>query len=146
MDIVLKNDEQYHLTYQYLNCQTKENIQKLVQNEHEIFGNDDGKYAKIFKEFGFDSWSDVEIGFDQILCMNDHYNGAITFDLFLDAKSQKLLKKLIERTEYIQENEFKVEPYLKRNIHQQSFHFTIGTIYIDENDYNEFDSKLRVNG
>ena len=138
--VTLKDDFKFHLTYQYLNCQTKSNIKTITKNRKEIFENDEN-YKDILNEFGYNSIKEIIISFDKILCMNDHYNGDVTFDLFLDEKSQNLMKKLIERTERIETKQFGVKPYLSRVRDQQAFHFTIGTIYTKDADYNDLDSK-----
>ena len=141
MEVSLKSENDLHLTYQYINCQTQTTIQMIHKNERIIFG-DDNKYKSIFAKYGYQSWKDIMVSFDKILCINDHANGDITFDLFLDGPSQELMRKLIGRTEKIQLTEFNVQLNLYRQRDQQAFHVTIGTLYIKENDYNDFDSKL----
>ena len=141
IDVILKSEKDLHLTFEYINCQKQSNIQIIDTNKMDIFGNND-RYKDIFNEFGYNSWDDVVIGFDKILCINDHANGDITYDLFLDQKSQNLMKQLIERSEEIIEKEYNINLIMHRIKDQQAFHVTIGTIYIKENDYNDFDSKL----
>eukprot|EP01084_Bolivina_argentea_P003899 7385_1 len=41
IELTLKDNKGYHLTYQYLNCQTDENIAKIFRNKQDIFESDE---------------------------------------------------------------------------------------------------------
>ena len=125
-----------HIGYQYISCQSEEEIRILLQNMDEIM--DDRKYLDIFKEYNYRSWSDIEICFDKVLCMNNVGMGA-GYNLYLDCKSQRMMKALINRTEYIEESEFGIDLSFHRNIHQQSFHITIGRVTVTKGDTARFD-------
>ena len=133
----LKKTDGLHLTYLYTSCQTEKEVKTIHDEWNNIM--QEMEYKSIFKEYGYASWDDVEICFDRVLCMNDNHYGGVTYNLYLDHKSQELMQKLVAKTEEIQEEKYEIDLTFKR-IDQQSFHITLGTI-TNTKDYNAFDGK-----
>ena len=133
----LKKVEGLHLSYLYTSCQTKKEVETIHNEWNDIIKSDE--YESIFKEYGYESWTDIEVCFDRILCMNDNHYGGVTYGLYLDDKSQELMHKLVAKTEEIQMDNYNIDLTFKR-IEQQSFHITLGTI-TNTKDYNAFDGK-----
>ena len=96
----------------------------------------DSNYIDIFQKYNksWKSWQDIEICFDKVLCSVGSYVGAVGYNLYLDYKSQILFKELINRTEQIEENKFNIKLSFHRNTDQQSFHVTLGSMDVKNND------------
>ena len=133
----LKKTDGLHLSYLYTSCQTQKEVKTIHDEWNDIIQTTE--YQSIFKEAGYKSWEDVQVCFDRVLCMNDNYFGGVTYNLYLDKKSQDLMQKLVAKTEEIQENKYNVDLTFKRK-DQQSFHITLGTI-TNTKDYDAFDGK-----
>ena len=129
----IKNADELHLTYQYLSCQNKNELQSWINDWNNIIK--DSNYIDIFQKYNksWNKWEDIEICFDKVLCSVGSYAGSIGYNLYLDYKSQMLLKELIDTTEYIEENNYNIKLSFHRNKDQQSFHVTLGSMYVNNN-------------
>eukprot|EP01084_Bolivina_argentea_P105411 188751_1 len=139
LQVSFKPNNDLHMAYQYISCQSGTEINRIKSEWDKILNVN--KYENIFQKYGFSSWNDLKICFDEILCMNDDYRGAVTYNLYLNEQSQNLMKELVEITEQIEQNTLDINLSFKRNIDQQSFHITLFTI-VNPNDFNSFDAKL----
>eukprot|EP01083_Nonionella_stella_P000071 199_1 len=133
-----KRTDGLHLTYSYGACLTERDAKAMHDDWANMVKLKAG-YDDILKLYGYDSWTDAKVCFDQVLCMNDNHYGGVTYNLYLDTKSQEMMKRLAAKTEQIQENEYDIALTFKRE-EQQSFHITLGTIS-NTKDYDLFDGK-----
>eukprot|EP01083_Nonionella_stella_P162109 531850_1 len=86
-----------HLAYLYTSCQSKQEITIIHSKWPDMIEGD--QYDGIFKQYGFNAWSDASICFDKVLCMNDDHSGGISFNLYLNSKSQEMMQQLAAKTE-----------------------------------------------
>eukprot|EP01084_Bolivina_argentea_P259755 438422_1 len=138
LQITFKKTSGLNIIYQYVSCQTEADIEKLKFKWNDIIKDDE--YSEILSEFGYKSWKDMKICFDKILCVAENYFGGYSFNLYLCEKSQKMLKKLITKTEEIEEKNYLVDLTFKRVEHQQAFHVELASI-TNIVDHKAFDAK-----
>lgn len=142
LQISFKKIDKLHLTFQYISCQEENDILSLKKNWNDLVQNED--VLGIIKNAGYESWNDVQVCFDRVLCMNDNYFGGYSYNLYLNEKSQKLMKQLIDKTEEIEKKEYDIDLTFKRVEHQQAFHITLCSI-TNTFDYDSFDAKKLMN-
>eukprot|EP01083_Nonionella_stella_P127283 385599_1 len=137
----LKSTDSLHLAYLYTSCQTKQDITTIHNKWPDMIDSD--HYDDIFNQYGFNSWTDATICFDRVLCMNNDNSGQISFNLYLDSMSQKMMQQLAAKTEEIQTTKHDIELTFQR-VEQQSFHVTLGSV-LNTEDFGSFDANKLMN-
>ena len=135
----MKNVESFHLSFQYFSCVTEDEIKTIKSNLDHIVKHDDIMNIIKNNKNGYKSWSDVQVCFDRVLCMNDNYYGGYMFNLYLDDESQKLMRDLVTKMEEIEEDQYNIDLTFKRVKHQQAFHISLAAI-ANTMDYKAFDA------
>eukprot|EP00484_Ammonia_sp_Unknown_P024751 CAMPEP_0197034162 /NCGR_PEP_ID=MMETSP1384-20130603/12349_1 /TAXON_ID=29189 /ORGANISM="Ammonia sp." /LENGTH=327 /DNA_ID=CAMNT_0042464051 /DNA_START=116 /DNA_END=1099 /DNA_ORIENTATION=- len=137
LEISLKKASGLHLTYQYLSCQTEQEIATLYKHWDGIIN--DEQVVEMMGNAG-GSWQAMEVCFDRVLCMNDNAHGGYAFNLYLDETSQELMRRLVTKTEEIEQEKYAVQLAYRRVRDQQAFHVTLASVTNME-DYDAFDAR-----